>query len=57
MKCYVKKLFIFHSFRVFCFLENAENAPNDKVKITRTEKETKMIELQNYKSRSYNCLE
>ena len=46
MKCYVKKLFIFHSFRVFGFSENAENAPNDKVKITRTEKERKHVNQQ-----------
>ena len=41
---------LFHFFRFLCFSENAENAPNDNIKITKTENETKMIELKNYKS-------
>ena len=42
---------MFHFFGVLFFSENAENAPNDNIKITKTEKETKMIELQNYEFR------
>ena len=41
---------LFHFFRFLCFSENAENAPNDNIKITKAENETKMIELKNYKS-------
>ena len=48
MKCYEKKFVSL--FSLLCFSENAENAPNDNIKITKTENETKMIELKNYKS-------
>ena len=47
MTCYVKKLSIFHFFRVLCFSKYAANAPKDKIKTTKTEKK-KMIELQNF---------
>ena len=47
----MKKIFMFHFFSVLFFSENSENAPNDNIKITKTEKETKMIELQNYEFR------
>ena len=39
---------MFHFLSILFFSENAENAPNDNIKITKTDKETKMIELQNY---------
>ena len=39
MKCYVKKISTFHSFRVLCFSGNAENELNDNIKITKTKKE------------------
>ena len=56
MKCYVKNVYIFHFFGVLCFSENTENARNDDIKITKTEKKTKIIELHNYKFGSYNSL-
>ena len=56
MKCYVKNRY-FHSFRVLCFSENAENASNDDITFTKTEEKTKIIELHNYKPESYNSLE
>ena len=33
-----------------------QNAPNDDIKITKTEKKTKIIELHNYKFGNYNSL-
>ena len=48
MMCYVKKLSIFHFFRVLCFSKYAANAPKDKRKTPKTEKTNKMIELQNF---------
>ena len=45
IKRYIKKLSIFHFFRVLCFSKYAANAPKDKIKTTKTEKKNKMIEL------------
>ena len=51
MKCYEKDIYVSLFQCPFFFSENAENAPNDNIKITKTEKETKIIELQNYEFR------
>ena len=51
-----REISIFHSFRVLCLSGNAENAPNNNIKITKTQKEKLKLSNRRYKCRSYNSL-